>query len=416
MAAPPTSPASPDALRFRLALRLARFAVWLSRRLLGRTGGVIGGRVLAKVDPLAERRVGAGHHILIVSGTNGKSTTTAVLTAGMTVLGPVATNADGSNTPAGLLWTLATAQTENVVLEVDEAWLPWAAATFGAEALVLLNLSRDQLHRNPEVGRLANAWRTAATGVPIAIANADDPWVAWAGQAAARSVWVAAGQTWDEDSLVCPQCGELLDRSGPGWRCTSCEQRRPEPEWALAPGAIVAPGEVRLDYSTLPGQENLSNVAMALAAVTAFGGDPAAALQAMTSVSAVEGRYATVHIAGRDVRLVLAKNPASWRTALRLVGERAGRQVVLAFNADGVDGLDPSWLYDVDFDALRGHRIAVTGERATDMTVRLAMSGIEVAGQFGDLRSALTVLEPGPVDLIATYSAFLRARKELTRD
>jgi UDP-N-acetylmuramyl tripeptide synthase len=403
---------TPANLRLTTALALGRTAAWLSRSVLGRSGGVIGGRVLAAVAPDAAARLARRHRVVLVSGTNGKSTSTALLAAALGVQRQPATNADGANTLAGLCWTVATASAPDVVLEVDEAWLPWAVRTFEPEAVVLLNLARDQLHRNPEVSRLAQRWRDAMRSVPLVVANADDPWVVWAAEAADRQVWVAAGQEWDEDSLLCPGCGDLLDRSE-GWSC-GCGRTRPAPDWVLRPHAISSPTGEAVRYATLPGRSNLANAAMALAAAVELGVPPVAAGRSLARVRDVAGRYATARFGDHDVRLVLAKNPASWRAALAVISGDAAA-VLLAFNAEGADGRDTSWLYDVDFAVLRGRHVVVCGSRATDLAVRLDLADVEVAGQYPDVTSALRALRPGPVDLLATYTAFQHARRALTR-
>lgn len=404
---------APAHLRLTAALALGRLAVWLSRALLGRSGGVIGGRVLAALAPDATSTLARGHRVVLVSGTNGKSTSTAMLAAALEVQRRPASNADGANTPAGLCWTVANASAPDIVLEVDEAWLPWAVRTFDPVAVVLLNLARDQLHRNPEVSRLAQRWRDALSAVPLVVANADDPWVVWAAGTAERQVWVAAGQEWDEDSLLCPTCGELLDRGGAGWSCR-CGTARPTPDWVLRPGAIVAPSGDAVRYATLPGSSNLANAAMALAAAVELGIPPVAAGRSLAGVKVVAGRYATTRVGTHDVRLVLAKNPASWRSALEMIGGDSAA-VLLAFNAEGADGRDTSWLYDVDFSGLRDRTVVVCGSRATDLAVRLEMAGVAVAGQYADVRAALHAIRPGTVDLLATYTAFQQARRALSR-
>lgn len=405
-------PTTPDHGRLIVALALGRAATWLSRAVLGRSGGVIGGRVLAAIAPGAAAGLARGHRVVLVSGTNGKSTCTALLAAALAVQRRPATNADGANTPAGLSWTMATASAPDVVLEVDEAWLPWAVRAFDPVAVVLLNLARDQLHRNPEVSRLAQSWREAMSGVPVVVANADDPWVAWAAETGGRQVWVGAGQEWDEDSLVCPDCGDLLDR-GDAWSCR-CGRVRPTPAWTVRPGAVVLPSGESVDYATLPGSGNLANAAMALAAAFELGVAPMAAARSLARVSDVAGRYATTQVGDHDVRLLLAKNPASWRASLDMIGGRDAA-VVLAFNADGADGRDTSWIYDVDFTVLRGRLVVVCGSRATDLAVRLDLAGVTIAGQYPDVTAALRALDPGEVDVLATYTAFQHARRELTR-
>lgn len=393
-----------------MAYFVARIAVLLSQRLLGRTGGVIGGRVLLKLAPDCAAPLANGRRIVLISGTNGKSTTTAMTVAAIGAERPVATNADGSNTQPGIVWTLASQREADVVLETDEAWMTWAIENLKPAVVVLLNLSRDQLHRNPEVHRIARIWREALPAVPMVVANADDPAVAWAAQAAQGQTWVAAGQQWTADSVVCPQCGDMLQRESGRW-WSACGLARPEATWSLDGERVLSGGQVVGEFSALPGAVNVSNAAMAVAAAAVIGGNPAKALAGANGIGHVAGRYAQVQVGPHNVRMILAKNPAGWQTAMDMVGSREGG-IALAFNAAGVDGRDPSWLYDVDFEPVAHRSVSVCGERATEMTVRLEIDGAQPA-QFDDLRSAIGALPPGDVDLVANYSAFQQARREL---
>lgn len=395
---PPTAAAG---RRLRLAVWLATVASWVSRHVLRRGGNVIGGQVLLRVAPESPRQLAQGRQLVMVSGTNGKSTTTALLAAALRTQGPVVHNADGANTHTGLVTALAGDDSRVGALEVDEGWLPWAVDQLSPYAAVLLNLTRDQLHRNPEVRLLASKWREPLRNVELVVANCDDPAIVWAAGLAPRVVWVAGGRPWREDSIVCPACGDLLAWEGERWSC-ACGLSRPQP---VAPPDL---GSIRV-----PGEANRRNADLALVAATAMGAPPDLAAQAVSHVADASGRYAEVDVSGRQVRLLLAKNPASWQETMRLVGND-DRPVVLAFNADGVDGLDPSWLYDVDFTPLRGRQLTVTGKRATDLSVRLRIDEVVPIGQFDDLRGAIRRLPEGPVDLVATYSAFNEARRMLT--
>lgn len=394
-----------------MATAAGRSAAWLSRNVLGNDGGVIGGAVMLKVAPDLVDQLSLGRTITLVSGTNGKSTTTAMLTAALRTARACATNADGANTPQGIATALANSREAHVVLETDEAWLPWTIRETRPHSVCLLNLSRDQLHRNPETHSIARAWREAVTGVPIVVANADDPAVVWAAQGARTQVWVAAGQDWRQDSVTCPSCGSLLDRRTPDWSC-SCGLRRPQAEWTVTDGRVRHHGAEVAAHLTLPGAVNLGNAAVALATAWAEGAPSSDAAAAVSALHAVAGRYAHLQHDNHDVRLILAKNPAGWQTALQLLDEHHA-PVVLAFNCEGVDGRDPSWLYDVDFTSLRDRPVSVSGGRGTDMSVRLRMDRVEPVGQYDELAAAVRVLPPGPVDLVANYSAFQRARKEL---
>lgn len=399
--------------RLRVARSAGRTAAALSRRLKLGTGGVIGGRVLLRLAPTAVLALARDRDILLVSGTNGKSTTSALLTAALSSGTPTATNADGANTSAGLANTLSSTTAGTVVLETDEGWLPWAVEQTRPSTVVLLNLSRDQLHRHHEVGRVSASWRTAMEAVDLVVANADDPDVVWAALASRQQVWVAAGQRWTKDDVVCPRCGNQCQHGDGTWSCV-CGLRRPAPDWWLDGDDLVSPtARVRLQLG-LPGDFNRANAAMAAAAAAGRGVTPEDAAAQMRTVSSVAGRYSILEYRGRHARLMLAKNPAGWLETIHLVAADS-HPLVLAFNSDGVDGRDPSWLYDVAFDQLSERRIIVVGRRATDLLVRLEMDGLTQIERGRDVLSALSDLPPGPVDVIANYTAFQETRRELSR-
>jgi lipid II isoglutaminyl synthase (glutamine-hydrolysing) len=397
--------------RVRLARR-AGMGVSALSRLSGRgAGGVVGGRVTMSLAPNAVRELSRGREVVLVSGTNGKTTTSALLTAALRTLGPVATNADGANTPAGLLTTLATATADRVVLEADEGWLPWAVDEIQPRVVVLLNLSRDQLDRHHEVGLLAAGWDRAMSAVEHVVANCDDPDTVWPAMAAGRQTWVAAGQRWTQDTVSCPRCGDLCRRDGAHWGC-ACGLRRPQPDWWLDGDRLISAGSAVDLHLGIPGEANRANAAMAVATAAAHGVAVQPAVEAMRAISAVAGRYAVHDYRGRQARLLLAKNPAGWLEALEMVST-SRHPVVIAFNSDGVDGRDPSWLYDVPFAQLADRRVVVIGKRATDMLVRLQLDGLTHVETLPGLTDALASLPAGPVDVLANYTAFQSARREL---
>jgi lipid II isoglutaminyl synthase (glutamine-hydrolysing) len=131
-------------------------------------------------------------------------------------------------------------------------------------------------------------------------------------------------------------------------------------------------------------------------------------------VHSVAGRFERVRFRGHDLRILLAKNPAGWLELLDLMAAER-HPVVLLFNADGVDGRDPSWLYDVSFAPLRGRLVVVQGRRATDLLVRLELDGVEARLVRGSLASALWELPAGRVDVVGNYTAFQGALKEVRR-
>src|SRR5438309_6021396 len=193
-------------LRAKFATSLTRGAAALSRATGRGDGSVIGGRLGLIIDPDLLAHLSAGRQIALVSGTNGKTTTTRLTTAAVSVLGPVATNSYGANMPTGHTSALAKAgDTPYAVLEVDEHYLPQVLSATTPKVVALLNLSRDQLDRAKEVAMMAQLWRDALRDTPVPlVANADDPMVTWAASVSTNVTWVAAGQRWHDDSWVCP--------------------------------------------------------------------------------------------------------------------------------------------------------------------------------------------------------------------
>jgi len=400
--------------RFALARAAGRAAAGLSK-LTGRGGGTtIGGRVTLLVDPQALARAAQGRELALVSGTNGKTTTRTLLVAALETRHPVVSNGGGANLPTGLTAALTRDRTSRVgVLEVDEPFLPQVATAVKPKAVVLLNLSRDQLDRYAEVRRLAGVWHDALTSMPQVrvVANADDPLVAWAATASADVIWVGAGQRWTYDSTSCPACGDILRRDGAGgWRSDGCGLSRPTPAWQVQDDVVIDPsGEKHTVALTIPGQVNVGNAALAAAAASVWGISPAEALAAMTAIPSVEGRYLETSYAGRPVRLLLAKNPAGWSEALQMARPDAG--IVIAVNARAADGRDPSWLWDVPFEVLEGRHAIATGERSRDVAVRLRYAGVDHV-RVDQLDDALRAAHgAGPVEVLANYTAFQGYRK-----
>ena len=143
-------------LRAKVASSVSRTAAALSRAAKRGDGSVIGGWLGLKIDPDLLRHLSAGRAIALITGTNGKTTTTRLAAAAVGVKGPVATNSFGANLPTGHTSALANAgNTPYAVLEVDEHYLPRVLEATRARVVAFLNLSRDQLDRAQEVAMLA---------------------------------------------------------------------------------------------------------------------------------------------------------------------------------------------------------------------------------------------------------------------
>ncbi|MEV0940663.1 MurT ligase domain-containing protein [Micromonospora wenchangensis] len=411
-------------LRAKVASSVSRTAAALSRAAGRGDGSVIGGWIGLKIDPDLLAHLSAGRAIALVSGTNGKTTTTRLSAAAVGVLGRVATNSFGANMPTGHTSALAKAgSTPYAVLEVDEHYLAQVLEATEPHVVALLNLSRDQLDRAKEVAMMAQLWRAALvrhTDVRV-VANADDPMVVWAATPPAdpaqgvrppHVTWFSAGQRWHDDSWVCPECGSTIQRSGEQWWCTGCPLRRPDAQWIVEDDGVLDPtGAWHKVTLQLPGKVNLGNAATALAVAAEFGVRPVDAVSRLHTVTSVAGRYAQVDRDGRNIRLLLAKNPASWLEAFDMADEAP---TLLSINARDPDGLDTSWLFDVDFAPLRGRQVLITGDRAYDLAVRLDVNGVpfQHVRAFGE---AVRAVPPGRLEVIANYTAFQDIRAELDR-
>jgi UDP-N-acetylmuramyl tripeptide synthase len=395
-------------------------------------GATLPGLLAERCAPgIAARQAARLDRVVLVTGTNGKTTTTAMLAAALTASGRrVASNATGSNLYRGLATALLATDraTQDAVLEVDEAVLAQAVQELRPCLVVLLNLTRDQLDRHHEVGGLARRWRKAVAALApgaVVVANGAEPPTAWVAQAAPSALLVqVTGVTLGRDHAGCPACGSLLTQAGSGsYGCPGCG-------WAPGPASVRIGRDGRQASLDGPGgtwpvqlpvasDGSALNVAAAWAAATRLGVDPAAALTTITRMGTVQGRFATSSWRGILVRLLLAKNPAGWDEVLSAADDQRNAAVV-AVNAGTPDGRDTSWLWDVDMTRLQNRPlVAATGRRAEDVALRLEVAGVPCR-VVRPLAAAIAQAggRPGPheVDVFADYTSFSQARELIGRD
>jgi UDP-N-acetylmuramyl tripeptide synthase len=390
-----------SSLRDAVAKSAVKTVNLLSRWTARGSGTVIGGRVGLALAPDLLASLSRGREIILVSGTNGKTTTTAMIAAGWAR--SVVTNATGSNMPAGHVAALVSSDDPAVVLEVDEAWLGEVTRSTNARVVTLLNLSRDQLDRANEVRRIAERWRALLTSAPsvTVVANANDPLVVFAAEAAAHVVWCDVPTPWTTDAVSCPYCTGPLHFVGESW-WSECGFAKPTTVTTSLRRELTIRGvKVDLDIS-MPGEFNRSNAAMALTALGQLGVDLAVAATHVNALTSVAGRFSERCWRGHRLRLLLAKNPAGFAAMLSAL-EIDGADLWVAINARVADGHDPSWLYDVPFEALRGRRVYCFGERRLDIATRLDYAGVDhvVVDDDTTLPNATST-----ISVLANYTAF----------
>lgn len=411
--------------RGRLALTLGNLARKTSVMLGRGSGGVIGGKIALKTDPKLFEKMCAGKTIVLVTGTNGKSTTTKMTRKALGKFGDVASNTLGDNMFFGALSALMSMpNTDYAALEVDEMHLPAIAAKSKPAGFILLNLSRDQLDRVGEIAKVEKRIRQAVDENPQAfvVANCDDPLIASASWESPETIWVAAGCNWKADSTTFPRTGTAVIRdpqSDQWYVADHPEYTRPEPDWWVKDGKVYkqdAEGENPQGWPLnlkVPGRANQGNAAQAIAAAHRLGVPIDQAVAQVEKVEQVAGRYAKIDVDGKHIRILLAKNPAGWQESLTMINTKADT-VVVAVNGQVPDGKDLSWLWDVSFENLKDAKhVVACGERGADLAVRLSYAGVE-SELMENPWEVIKALPSGTVDLLANYTAFRDFKTALT--
>jgi len=424
---------------------LSKVSRWLN---LG-GGGTWPGELLLKLYPSALNyflsRFDKG--VIIVAGTNGKTTTSSLIKQIIVedekhAKDPsvVVHNHTGANLVNGIVSAciMHSPWIKNPcfswgIFEVDEAVLPHIASAIHdytkSVSVVLLNLFRDQLDRYGEVDAIAVKWDKALKDFPKQtnlIINADDPLLAYLGLNSHKKTIYFGLDHKDRylklsehatDSIYCPKCGARLTYSGlyyshlGVWVCDTCGFKRPEPDVS----------NIKLP---IPGLYNEYNASAAVAVVRTLWVDKAIIQKMLDSFSPAFGRMETFEYQGKHVRLLLSKNPAGFNASIRTVIDLDSKTILFCLNDRIPDGRDVSWIWDVDFEMVpETVSIVASGDRAYDMGLRLkyAEKSQNPALKFNIYENLTEGIHHGlkllpkneTLYILATYSAMLEARKLL---
>jgi lipid II isoglutaminyl synthase (glutamine-hydrolysing) len=396
---------------------------------------------------------------IVITGTNGKTTTARLISWLLEGAGHrVVSNRSGANLIFGV--TAATLESANAsgrlsadwgVFEIDEASLPKAIDEIQPKAALVLNLFRDQLDRYGELESIAKKIEAALAKLPAgstAILNADDPRVAEIGWNLSHPpLWFGLDDTTvaehelphAADARTCPRCGASLifeavyvGHDGV-YRCPNGDFQRPMPDITARNIKLDGFDNIALTAHTteadqrialpLGGLYNVYNVLAAYTAGVTLGLDPDYIAHRLQNFRAAFGRQERLEFRGRHLNLVLSKNPAGFNETLRTAVDLAnGNNFLIALNDRKADGTDVSWIWDVDFERLKGKARALipAGNRAHDLAVRFKYAGVNAAPPETDPGKALDALvkatpEGETAHLLCSYTAMLDLRAELVR-
>ena len=427
----------------------------------GRGGGTsLPGKVLMRLEPdaIAELAARLPRGSVVISATNGKTTTAAMVASVLGRAGiSVVHNRAGANMAGGVASTLLAAARgrgridgELGLFEIDEFWLDRIEAKLAPRAILLGNLFRDQLDRYGELDAIADRWAAVGAGAAARgarlVLNADDPLIADLGRDASHVTYFGVEDPsmavpemqHASDSKHCRRCGAAyvydvvyLGHLGV-YRCPSCGAERPAP--AVAAESIALDGTRGSSFSLLtplgrasvelplPGLYNVYNALGAAALCLGLGIELDVVVAGLGSVRAAFGRAERIAVGEVELQVLLIKNPAGANEILRtLVLEHGELDVLAILNDRTADGRDVSWVWDADFEMLadRVRRVTCAGTRAAELAVRLKYAGVPaerlqvVPGVGPGLDAALADAPSGRLYALPTYTALLELRREL---
>jgi lipid II isoglutaminyl synthase (glutamine-hydrolysing) len=401
-------------------------AVWLGKitlaalRLIGRRGNALPGLVVEKAVPgyLARATARLPEGVVVVTGTNGKTTTTKMVATILAARHRVLTNDTGSNFVRGAITATVEHATwrgglpyDVAVFELDEAWAVRFVTAVAPRRTLLLNVMRDQLDRFGEIDTTAALLgKVAAATTGHVVLNRDDERIAALAQrtAAAVSYYGVAPELremfpTDEELYGAPIRVAGQAAAAQLLRLPSAEEQR------LRMRIDTTDYDIELRAE---GPHNAQNAAGAAALALTFGLDSDAVAAGLADVSPAFGRGQRFTVDGRYVVLQLVKNPAGFRQTLHTLDNTPADAVLIVINDDYADGRDVSWLWDVDFARLcaLSARLSTSGTRAADMALRLRYDEVHAVEVEPDpeksLRAAVAaVAAEATVVVFSTYTA-----------
>lgn len=410
-----------------------------------RGASALPGLIALKLNPDLIRQLADKNRLqsIIITGTNGKTTTSRLLGA---ILKANSTsyihNRSGSNLMRGIASTLikqtnlsGRLNSSLALWEIDEAVLLEAVKQLKPAFLLITNLFRDQLDRYGEIDTVLASWQQAAKLVPTKsklVLNIDDPSLNYLAQSLNQSqslVTYGLNQTYSNqsalnhaaDAVFCPQCGSDLNFSAiftshlGHYHCPHCRFKRLKPDFNLLNSTK--------DYPKLPGIHSKYNILAATTLAQLLNISRSSIITGLSQFSPAFGRAEKFVFHSKSITIFLVKNPAGFNVTLQTLkslNHLLTKPLLIILNDLIADGTDVSWIWDVDFEWLNKRQtpVVVSGLRAYDLALRLKYAGVkpDLVHIYPNLDQALnhfSSLSGSQGYILPTYTAMLALRKTL---
>lgn len=420
--------------------------------ILRRGGTSLPGKLATKIDPEVMTTLAEHYDVILITGTNGKTLTTTLTTRVLREKYPdVITNPSGSNMMQGITGTMLTAKVTDksqrpiALLEVDEANVEAVARQLKPKAFVLTNIFRDQLDR---FGEIYTTYDKILKGIRLfpeatVIANADSP-IFMRGNLPNPKVYFGFNHLpadgdmkapHNTDGILSPTDDTVLHyhfmtfgNQGDYFSVTD-DFKRPELDYAVTKVNEMTPRFSNFDIDgetyqiEIGGMYNIYNALAAYAVGSYLGVSTEQIHHAFESNAQIFGRQEAVKVNGKEVTIVLIKNPVGANQVIDMMKtDDQPFSLIALLNANYADGIDTSWIWDTDFESLQDsgmQKIVTGGERYKDLYVRLKMAGYGDLPVYQDLKQIVKAIDSMPTERVyiaATYTAMLQLRAQLAQE
>ena len=433
---------------FFLALYLAKLVDWLIHTFHLGSGSTWPGEIALKIDSrfVFHSLAGSPTKIILIAGTNGKTTTSLLVVEGLKKAGKsVIHNPEGANLLNGVASSLVRVSSLNgkiasefAVFELDENVFSLVLSQIKKPyAVLLLNLFRDQLDRYGEVHAISTRWIKALSTLPKETRysiNGDDPRLAFIGKHLDTNIFYFGANMQDKqkkeiphdvDSVYCPECGTKLEYSAMSYShlgdyvCSKCKFSTPE-KWTESIASL----------EHLSGVYNRYNIRAAVSLLHfALNLPYEQSRELLEGVTPAFGRQERFTASGKEWIVILSKNPSGFNQSIESLKELLGENkttICLVLNDRIPDGTDVSWIWDVEFEKVftYAETVITSGDRTYDMAIRMRTATDELKAESlklkvePDMKKALELCVKNhtiqaPIIVLATYTGMLEVRKLL---